>query len=136
MEMTNPSGTLPPPARPAPNPRTLLGQLRSQVRVRHYSYRTEEAYAYWVRRYVRHHGGRHPRELGPEELKAFLSALAEEHKVAASTQNQALSALLFLYKEVLGMELPWLDGIKKAKRPRRLPVVLTREEARALRARR
>ncbi|MBK8321536.1 MAG: integron integrase [Betaproteobacteria bacterium] len=133
--MTNPSGTFPPPAHPSPNPRTLLGQLRSQVRVRLYSFRTEQAYAYWVRRYVRHHGGRHPRDLGPEDLKGFLSDLAEKHRVAASTQNQALSALLFLYKDVLGMELPWLDGIKKAKRPRRLPVVLTREEARALLAR-
>jgi integron integrase len=93
------------------------------------------AYAYWVRRYVRHHGGRHPRELGPEDLKEFLSALAERHQVAASTQNQALAALLFLYKEVLGMQLPWLDGIRKAKRPRRLPVVLTREEVRSLLAR-
>ena len=133
--MTNPAGPIPEGIPPTPNPRTLLGQLRSQVRVRHYSYRTEQAYAYWVRRFVRHHGGRHPRELGPDHLKAFLCALADERKVAASTQNQALSALLFLYKEVLGMELPWLDGIKKAKRPRRLPVVLTREEARALLAR-
>ena len=123
MEMTKPAN---------PDPRTLLGQLRSQIRVRHYSLRTEETYVHWTRRYLRFHGHRHPRELGPDEMKAFLSALADGRGVAASTQNQALSALLFLYKEVLGMELPWLDGIKKAKRPRRLPVVLTREEARAL----
>ncbi len=123
------------PAPSTPNPRTLLGHLRSQIRVRHYSYRTEVAYTYWVRRYIRFHAGRHPRELGAESLKDFLSSLAEKDKVAASTQNQALAALLFLYKEVLGLELPWLDGIKKAKRPRRLPVVLTREEARALLAR-
>ena len=126
MEMTKPAN---------PDPRTLLGQLRSQIRVRHYSLRTEETCVHWTRRYLRFHGHRHPRELGPEEMKAFLSALADGRGVAASTQNQALSALLFLYKEVLGMELPWLDGIKKAKRPRRLPVVLTREEARALLAR-
>ncbi|HRE14165.1 MAG TPA: integron integrase [Usitatibacteraceae bacterium] len=115
-----------------PDPRTLLGQLRAQIRVRHYSLRTEEAYVHWTRRYLRFHAHRHPRELGADAMKAFLSSLAEGRGVAASTQNQALSALLFLYKEVLGMELPWLDGIKKAKRPRRLPVVLTRDEARAL----
>ena len=126
MEMTKPAN---------PDPRTLLGQLRSQIRVRHYSLRTEETYVHWTRRYLRFHGHRHPREMGPEEMKAFLSSLADGRGVAASTQNQALSALLFLYKEVLGMELPWLDGIRKAKRPRRLPVVLTREEARALLAR-
>jgi len=126
MEMTKPAN---------PDPRTLLGQLRSQIRVRHYSLRTEETYVHWTRRYLRFHGHRHPRELGPDEMKAFLSALADGRGVAASTQNQALSALLFLYKEVLGMELPWLDGIKKAKRPRRLPVVLTREETHALLAR-
>jgi integron integrase len=121
------------PARP--DPRTLLGQMKGQIRVRHYSLRTEEAYVYWTRRFLRFHNHRHPRELGAEELKAFLSSLAEQGGVAASTQNQALSALLFLYKEVLGLELPWLDGIRKAKRPRRLPVVLTREEARAVLAR-
>ncbi|MGE0356207.1 MAG: integron integrase [Burkholderiales bacterium] len=120
------------PATPRPDPATLLGQLRLQVRLRHYSVRTEEAYLYWVRRYLRFHGRRHPREMGPAELKAFLSSLADGRGVAASTQNQALAALLFLYKEVLGADLPWLEGIRRAKRPRRLPVVLTREEARAL----
>lgn len=126
MEMASPA---------TPDPRTLLGQLKAQIRVRHYSLRTEEAYVYWARRFIRFHHHRHPREMGAEELKAFLSNLAGPMEVAASTQNQALSALLFLYKEVLGVDLPWLDGIRKAKRPRRLPVVLTREEARALLAR-
>jgi integron integrase len=126
MEMANPA---------TPDPRTLLGQLKAQIRVRHYSLRTEEAYVYWVRRFIRFHHHRHPREMGAEELKAFLSSLAGPMAVAASTQNQALSALLFLYKEVLGVDLPWLDGIRKAKRPRRLPVVLTRDEALALLAR-
>ena len=118
-----------------PDPRTLLGQVKAQIRVRHYSLRTEEAYVHWTRRYLRFNKHRHPRELGAEELKSFLSSLADGGGVAASTQNQALSALLFLYKEVLGLELPWLDGIRRAKRPRRLPVVLTREEARQLLAR-
>lgn len=126
MEMANPA---------TPDPRTLLGQFKAQIRLRHYSLRTEEAYVYWARRYLRFHHHRHPREMGAEEVKAFLSALAGPMEVAASTQNQALSALLFLYKEVLGVDLPWLDGIRKAKRPRRLPVVLTRDEARALLAR-
>src|SRR5262249_53666325 len=86
----------------------------------------------WVRRYIRYHGHRHPRELGPSQVSAFLSSLATERKVAAATQNQALAALLFLYKEVLGMDLPWLGDIARAKRPRRLPVVLTHAEAHAL----
>ncbi len=126
MKMANPA---------KPDPRTLLGQLKAQIRVRHYSLRTEQAYVYWTRRYLRYHHHRHPRELGAEQLKAFLSSLVSEGNVAASTQNQALSALLFLYKSVLDLDLPWLDGIQKAKRPRRLPVVLTREESRALLAR-
>jgi integron integrase len=123
-------------ANPAPlNPRTLLGQLKAQIRTRHYSLRTEEAYLYWTRQFLRFHDHRHPREMGPVEVRAFLTSLATERNVAASTQNQALSALLFLYKDVLGVELPWLEGIQRAKRPRRLPVVLTRQEAHALLAR-
>ena len=110
----------------------LLQQLRQRIRVRHYSYRTEQAYVDWVRRYIRFNGMRHPRNLGAEHVAAFLSALANDRKVAASTQNQALAALLFLYKDVLKIELPWMEGIARARRPRRLPVVLTQGEARAV----
>jgi integron integrase len=121
--------TLPIPFRPAPG---LLAALRERIRFRHYSLRTERAYAQWVRRFIRFHGRRHPRELGAEHVSAFLSSLANEGQVAAATQNQALAALLFLYREVLGIDLPWMDGIARAKRNRRLPAVLTREEAASL----
>lgn len=106
--------------------------MRDAVRARHYSRRTEDAYIAWIRRYILFHGKRHPAEMGAAELTQFLTALAVQGKVAASTQNQALSALLFLYRKVLGQEVPWLDGLVHAKRPRRLPVVLTRDEVRAL----
>ena len=118
-----------------PQPVRLLDSLRFHVRALHYSRRTEEAYVHWVRRYVVFHGKRHPRELGGAHVSAFLSALANERNVAASTQNQALAALLFLYKRVLRMELPWLSGVVRARAPRRLPVVLTRAEAHDLLAR-
>jgi len=110
----------------------LLDQLRDRIRLKHYSIRTEEAYSEWVRRVVLFHGKRHPRELGHTEVEAFLTHLAVAGRVAASTQNQAKSALLFLYKEVLGLELPWLSGVQSAKRPARLPVVLTRDEVRTV----
>jgi integron integrase len=110
----------------------LLDQLRDRVRVKHYSIRTEEAYVQWVRRFVVFSGMRHPRELGQAEVEAFLTHLAVAGRVSASTQNQAKSALLFLYKELLGVELPWLDGIESAKRAARLPVVLTRTEVEAV----
>jgi len=113
-------------------PPKLLDQLRDKIRLKHYSIRTEEAYADWVRRFILHHGKRHPRELGGAEVEAFLTHLAVVGKVAASTQNQAKSALLFLYREVLGIELPWLDGVEHAKSPQRLPVVLTVDEVRAV----
>jgi integron integrase len=100
--------------------------------VRHYSCRTEQAYVDWVRRFVLHHGKRHPREMGGEEVTAYLTHLARDRNVSASTQGQALAALLFLYKAVLGIELPWMDSIERAKRPVRVPVVLTRDEVRAL----
>lgn len=106
--------------------------MRDTLRARHYSRRTEEAYIAWIRRYILFHGKRHPAEMGAAELTQFLTALAVQGKVAASTQNQALSALLFLYREVLGHEVPWLDDLVHAKRPRRLPVVLTRDEVRTL----
>lgn len=106
----------------------LLEQVRRAIRARHYSPRTEKTYVGWIRRYVLFHGKRHPGEMGEAELTAFLSHLATDRKVSASTQNQALSALLFLYKEVLGKELPWLDGLVRAKRPHRIPVVLSQGE--------
>ena len=96
--------------------------------MRHYSVRTERAYLQWIRRFILANGKRHPRDMGPREVEAFLSMLAVKGNVAASTQNQALSALLFLYRQVLGIELPWMDEVVRAKRPQRIPVVLTREE--------
>lgn len=113
----------------------LLEQLRDAIRRRHYSPRTEEAYIHWVRRFIYYSGTRHPAELGAAEVCAFLNHLARERDVAAATQNQALSALLFLYKEALGQPLPWLDELERAKRPARLPTVLTRSEAQRLLAR-
>lgn len=110
-----------------PPPR-LLEQVRAAVRVRHYSKRTEQAYVAWIRRFVLASGRRHPRELGGREVEAFLSRLAMDGKVAAGTQNQALAAILFLYRDVLGIVLPWMDDVVRAKRPRRIPVVLSREE--------
>ena len=115
----------------APKPR-LLDRVRQAIGSRHYSRRTEKAYVHWIKRYVFFHGTRHPAEMGAVEVTAFLTSLAVHSKVAASTQNQALSALLFLYREVLGVELPWLDDVVRAKRPLHLPVVLTRDEVRAV----
>jgi integron integrase len=106
----------------------LLDQVRSRIRFKHYSIRTEEAYVEWIRRYVRFHGNRHPVDLSATDVEAFLTHLATDRDVAASTQNQAQSALLFLYREVLAIELPWLDGVVRAKTPSRLPVVLTQDE--------
>ncbi|AMO24348.1 class 1 integron integrase IntI1 [Ramlibacter solisilvae] len=110
----------------------LLDQLRERVRYLHYSLRTEKAYVYWVRLFVRWSGMRHPRELGAREVEGFLTMLATERRVSSSTHNQALSALLFLYKEVLGMELPWLDGLQRPAYTRRIPTVLTLDEVGAL----
>ena len=120
---------LPPPANGAPR---LMERVRAAVRLRHFSRRTEKAYAGWIRRYTLFHGRRHPVEMGGEQVTRFLSHLAVEGKVSASTQNQALSALLFLYRDVLAKDLPWIDEIVRAKRPVRLPVVLARGEVRAL----
>jgi len=116
---------------PRPKPR-LLDATRAALRARHYSRRTERAYVGWVRRLILATGRRHPSTLGPHDLSAFLSSLATEGRVAASTQNQALSAILFLYREVLGLDLPWLDDVVRAKHPHHLPVVLTRAEVRSL----
>jgi integron integrase len=106
--------------------------VREALRVRHRSPRTEKAYVGWIRRYIIINGKRHPSEMGAAEVEGFLSSLAVEGGVSASTQNQALAALLFLYRDVLGIDLPWLDGIVRARRPERLPVVLTRNEVVAL----
>jgi integron integrase len=117
-----------------PKPR-LLDQVRTCMRTKHYSIRTEDCYADWIRRFILFHGKRHPRELGAGEVSAFLSHLAVVGKVSASTQNQAKSAILFLYKSVLEAELPWLDNVESAKASRRLPVVLTQAEVRDVLAR-
>ncbi len=105
-----------------PRPR-LLDEVHEAIRRRYFSRRTEEAYVHWIKRFIFYSGRRHPATLGEAEVTAFLNHLAVERKVAAATQNQALSALLFLYKEVLGRELAWLDGLHRASRPPRLPVV-------------
>jgi len=109
-------------------PPKLLDQVRDKIRVKHYSIRTETQYLQWIKRFIFFHGKRHPREMGAAEVEAFLSHLATEGSVSASTQNQALSALLFLYREVLGIVLPWMDTMVRAKKPQRLPSVLTRSE--------
>ena len=113
-----------PPAVPAP-PRRLIESLRERLRYMHYSLRTEEAYVYWVRGFVRWAGMRHPRELGMAEVQGYLSMLANERQVAAGTHRQALSALLFLYREVLGVDMPWLAALGRPVPRKRLPVVLT-----------
>jgi integron integrase len=110
----------------------LLDQVREAIRMRHYSVRTEEAYINWIKRFILFHGKRHPREMGEDEITQFLSMLAVHRQVSASTQNQALCALVFLYRHVLGQNFGWLEDVVRAKRPQRLPVVLTRREVRAL----
>lgn len=116
----------------SPPPVRFLDQVRARIRVKHYSLRTERVYVDWVRRYVLYHGKRHPRDLGAGDVERFLSDLAVRRHVSASTQNQAKAALLFLYREVLGAQLPWLDEIVQARVGRRLPVVLTPREVKAL----
>ncbi|MGH8059658.1 MAG: phage integrase N-terminal SAM-like domain-containing protein, partial [Candidatus Entotheonellia bacterium] len=110
----------------------LLDQVRGAIRTRHYSVRTEEAYVSWIRRFILFHGKRHPLEMGEDEITRFLSALAVHEHVSASTQNQALCALLFLYRHVLDQNLGWLENLVRAKRPQRVPVVWTRSEVKAL----
>ena len=106
----------------------ILEQVRERVRYLHYSTRTEEAYLYWIRFFIRFSGMRHPREMGGDEVREFLTFLAVKRDVSVSTHRVALSALLFLYQKVLCVELPWLDGLERPSVPRRLPTVLTREE--------
>jgi len=114
-----------------PKPR-LKERFHEAIRTRGYSQRTAKSYWFWIRWFIRHHGRRHPAELGAAEVEAFLSWLATERNVAAATQNQALAALLFLYKQVLGQDLPWFKDMVRAKRPVRAPVVLTPAEAQRL----
>lgn len=118
-----------PEVKPAPK---LFPLIVERLRVKHYSKRTEEAYIQWIKRYILHHGKRHPRDMGVAEVEDFLTHLAVTRNVSASTQNQAKSALLFLYKEVLEMELPWLDNVTQAKTPKRMPVVLNKPEVQTL----
>jgi integron integrase len=110
----------------------LLDQVRGKIRLKHYSIRTEQAYTDWIKRFILHFGKKHPRDMGAAEVEQFLTHLAVNGRVSASTQNQAKCALLFLYKEVLAIELPWLDNVEQAKAPKRLPVVLTRDEIQAI----
>ena len=116
-------------------PPKLLDRVRAAIRARHYSIRTEDAYVQWIKRYILFHRKRHPSSMGSVEINEYLSYLAVEKNVSASTQNQALSALLFLYREVLEEQVPWLENLIRAKRPARIPVVFTRAEVRAITAR-
>jgi site-specific recombinase XerD len=111
---------------------TLLDAVRATLRRLHYSPRTEEAYVHWIRQFIRFHAGRHPRQMGAEHLTAFLNDLAVTRRTSASTQNQALCALVFLYKRVLELSVPELEGLSRARRPEHLPAVLSRREVLAL----
>lgn len=121
--------SLPSTVLPAPR---LLDQVRDKIRLKHYSIRTEQAYTEWIKRFIRHFNKQHPRDMGAAQVEEFLTHLAVKGNVAAATQNQAKAALLFLYREVLEIDLPWLEGITQAKAPKRLPVVLTRNEVQLL----
>lgn len=121
-----------PAAPPVLRATRLLDQIRERIRYKHYSLRTEQTYVQWVRMFIKWHNLRHPRDMGREEIESFLSMLANERRVAASTHNQALSALLFLYREVLAVDLPWLDGVQRPRTPKRIPSVLTVAEVAAL----
>ena len=116
---------------PPQNPK-LLDRVRHAIRIRHYSPRTEETYVHWIKRFIFFHNKRHPAEMGENEIAQFLSSLATESHVSASTQNQALNAILFLYREVLRKEIGYVNGVVRAKRPHRLPVVLTRQEVKSI----
>ena len=118
------TSSLPPPK--------LLDQVVAKIRFKHYSRRTEQSYSHWIKRFILFHGKRHPKDMGAPEIEAFLSALATDLNVSASTQNLALSSILFLYKEVLELDLPWLDNIVHAKKPQRLPTVLSEAEVKRL----
>ena len=124
-------GTQDLPASQSARPK-LLDQVRDAIRRRHYSYRTEETYIHWIKRFIYFHQKRHPNNMGEPEVTTFLNHLSRERKVAASTQNQALSAIVFLYKETLGRSLGWLEGLEWARRPARVPTVLTAGEVQRL----
>lgn len=126
------SAGVPPSGQNVSGEEDVLGIVRDRIRVKHFSIRTERAYSGWIERFMLAFNDRHPRDLGAAEVEQFLTVLATQGQVAASTQSQALSALLFLYRDVLGMDLPWLENVTRAKVPRRLPVVLDRCEVRAL----
>lgn len=113
-------------------PKKLLDQVRDKIRFKHYSLSTEKTYIAWIKQFILYHHKRHPVEMGSLEVEAFLTYLATQRHVSSSTQNQALSAILFLYREVLAVNLPWLDNFERSKKPRRLPVVLTITEVQAL----
>jgi site-specific recombinase XerD len=117
------------PAEPKPK---LLDEVRQAIRVRHYSPKTEDSYVHWLKRFILFHNKRHPAEMGEKEIAQFLSSLASELHVSASTQNQALNAILFLYRDVLRKDIGYVDGVIRAKKPRRLPVVLTKEEVKGV----
>lgn len=106
----------------------LLDQIRDKIRLKHYSIRTERAYLDWNKRFILFHNKKHPKDMGKSEVEQFLTFLAVKKKIASSTQNQALSAILFMYKEVLGHELPWLNNVTRAKKPEKLPIVLSKKE--------
>ena len=113
-------------------PKKLLDQVRDKIRFKHYSLSSENTYLSWIKQFILYHGKRHPVDMGAAEVEAFLTYLATQRQVSSSTQNQALSAILFLYREVLAITLPWLDNFERSKKPRRLPVVLTVLEVQAL----
>ncbi|MFZ2405981.1 MAG: integron integrase [Methylobacter sp.] len=113
-------------------PKKLLDQVRDKIRFKHYSLSTERIYITWIKQFILYHQKRHPLEMGALEVETFLTYLATQRHVSSSTQNQALSAILFLYREVLAVDLPWLDNFERSKKPRRLPVVLTIQEIQAL----
>jgi integron integrase len=117
---------------PDAQPPKLLDQIRNKLRVKHYAIRTEEQYLHWIKRFILFHGKRHPKDMGAAQIEAFLTNLAVAGKVSASTQNQAKSALLFMYREVFEQTLPWLDNVTQARVPKRLPVVLTVKEVQAV----
>ena len=120
---------------PQVTPPKLLELVRGKIRLKHYSIRTEQAYIDWIKRYILHFDKRHPKDMGALEVEQFLTHLAVVGNVSASTQNQAKSALLFLYKQVLELSLPWLDNVERAKAPKHLPVVLNKEEVQKVLAR-
>lgn len=125
------SGETESPSASSPKPK-LLDQVRQAIRTRHYSPKTEDSYVHWIKRFIFFHNKHHPAEMGEREIAQFLSSLASELHVSASTQNQALNSILFLYREVLRKEIGYVDGVVRAKRPHRLPVVLTRQEVKSI----